>query len=199
MPLATSGLDERDDPAIVEPTDAIVRLSAGCMCGSDLWPYRGFDTAPDPTTVGHEYCGTVEAVGNEVRTVRPGQFVVGSFFTSDNTCAICRAGYQSSCIHRTNMNEIGAQAEFVRARAGDQLVGFVNVATDGGAHAFLLDTTVHRDWQRRGIGRRVVTAAITEARTSGMTWLHVDYEPHLDNFYRGCGFRSTDAGLLHLT
>ena len=88
---------------------------------------------------------------------------------------------------------------WITARAGDQLVGFVNVATDGGAHAFLLDTTVHPDWQRRGIGRRVVTAAITEARTYGMTWLHVDFEPHLNNLYRGCGFRSTDAGLLHLT
>jgi GNAT superfamily N-acetyltransferase len=88
---------------------------------------------------------------------------------------------------------------WITARAADQLVGFVNVATDGGAHAFLLDTTVHPDWQRRGIGRRVVTAAITEARMYGMTWLHVDYEPHLNNFYRGCGFRSTDAGLLHLT
>jgi GNAT superfamily N-acetyltransferase len=72
------------------------------------------------------------------------------------------------------------------------------VATDGGAHAFLLDTTVHSDWQRHGIGRRLVAAAIDEARTSGMTWLHVDYEPHLDRFYRGCGFRPTDAGLLHL-
>jgi threonine dehydrogenase-like Zn-dependent dehydrogenase len=124
-------LDERDDPAIVEPTDAIVRLSAGCVCGSDLWPYRGFDTAPEPTAIGHEYCGTVEAVGNEVRTVRPGQFVVGSFFTSDNTCAICRAGYQSSCIHRTNMNEIGAQAELVRVPLADgTLVATPDVPSD---------------------------------------------------------------------
>jgi GNAT superfamily N-acetyltransferase len=88
---------------------------------------------------------------------------------------------------------------WITARSDGVLVGFVNVATDGGAHAFLLDTTVHPDWQRRGIGRRLVTAAIIEARTYGMTWLHVDYEPHLNNFYRGCGFRSTDAGLLHLT
>jgi len=87
---------------------------------------------------------------------------------------------------------------WITARSDDRLVGFVNVATDGGAHAFLLDTTVHPDWQRHGIGRRLVVAAIDEARTSGMTWLHVDYEPHLDRFYRGCGFRPTDAGLLHL-
>jgi GNAT superfamily N-acetyltransferase len=87
---------------------------------------------------------------------------------------------------------------WITARSDDRLVGFVNVATDGGAHAFLLDTTVHCDWQRHGIGRRLVAAAIDEARTSGITWLHVDYEPHLDRFYRGCGFRPTDAGLLHL-
>jgi GNAT superfamily N-acetyltransferase len=87
---------------------------------------------------------------------------------------------------------------WMTARSDGQLVGFVNVATDGGAHAFLLDTTVHPDWQRHGIGRRLVRAAITEARGYGIRWMHVDYEPHLTNFYRGCGFRSTEAGLLHL-
>jgi GNAT superfamily N-acetyltransferase len=87
---------------------------------------------------------------------------------------------------------------WIAARSGDRLVGFVNVATDGGAHAFVLDTTVHPDWRRDGIGRRLVGAAIDQARASGITWLHVDYEPHLDGFYRGCGFRPTAAGLLHL-
>jgi GNAT superfamily N-acetyltransferase len=87
---------------------------------------------------------------------------------------------------------------WIAARATDRLVGFVNVATDGGAHAFLLDTTVHPDWQRQGIGRRLVAAAVDEVRAAGMTWLHVDYEPHLDDFYRGCGFRPTSAGLLRL-
>ena len=87
---------------------------------------------------------------------------------------------------------------WITARADGRLVGFVNVATDGGAHAFVLDTTVHPDWRRRGIGRRLVTAAIEEARTFGVTWMHVDYEAHLDRFYRGCGFGSTAAGLLHL-
>jgi GNAT superfamily N-acetyltransferase len=87
---------------------------------------------------------------------------------------------------------------WITARSGDRLVGFVNVATDGGAHAFVLDTTVHPDWRRDGIGRRLVGAAIDQARASGITWLHVDYEPHLDGFYRGCGFRPTAAGLLHL-
>jgi len=87
---------------------------------------------------------------------------------------------------------------WITAHAGDRLIGFVNVATDGGAHAFLLDTTVHPDWQRHGIGRRLVAAAADEARAAGATWLHVDYEPHLDGFYRGCGFRPTAAGLLRL-
>ncbi len=88
---------------------------------------------------------------------------------------------------------------WIAARCGDRLVGFVNVATDGGMHAFLLDTTVHPDWQRHGVGRRLVVAATEQARTAGVTWLHVDYEPHLEGFYRGCGFRPTAAGLLRLS
>jgi GNAT superfamily N-acetyltransferase len=87
---------------------------------------------------------------------------------------------------------------WVAAQSGDQLVGFVNVATDGGMHAFLLDTTVHPDWQRRGVGRDLVATAAGQARACGITWLHVDYEPHLDEFYRACGFRPTTAGLLRL-
>jgi threonine dehydrogenase-like Zn-dependent dehydrogenase len=112
-------LEDRDDPTILEPTDAIIRLSAGCVCGSDLWPYRGFDTPTEPSTIGHEYCGIVEAVGSEVQTVRPGQFVVGSFFASDNTCPICRDGYTTSCVHAVNMNAIGAQAELLRVPLAD--------------------------------------------------------------------------------
>jgi len=72
------------------------------------------------------------------------------------------------------------------------------VATDGGAHAFVLDTTVHPGLRRRGVGRRLVAAAVERARAAGAAWLHVDYEPHLDAFYRGCGFRPTAAGLLPL-
>jgi GNAT superfamily N-acetyltransferase len=88
---------------------------------------------------------------------------------------------------------------WIAARSGDRLVGFVNVATDGGAHAFLLDTTVHPDVQRHGIGRRLVVAAAGQARASGATWLHVVYEPHLEEFFKGCGFRPTAAGLRRLT
>src|ERR1043166_10079226 len=85
-------------PKITQPTDAILRLSATCICGSDLGPYRGIQPIAQPTPMGHEYCGIVEEVGKEVRNIKRGQFVVGSFATSDNTCAICRDGYQSSCV-----------------------------------------------------------------------------------------------------
>src|SRR2546421_12761352 len=87
---------------------------------------------------------------------------------------------------------------WIAARSSDRLVGFVNVATDGGTHAFLLDTTVHPNWQRHGIGRRLVVTAADQARASGATWLHVDYEPDLEEVYRACGCRPTAAGLLRL-
>ena len=87
---------------------------------------------------------------------------------------------------------------YVCAYRGPSLVGFVNVAWDGGAHAFILDTTVHPEWRRRGIGRRLVLMAVDEATERGIQWLHVDFEPHLRHFYRRCGFRPTEAGLLRL-
>jgi threonine dehydrogenase-like Zn-dependent dehydrogenase len=112
-------VEERDDPKITEPTDAIIRLSATCVCGSDLWPYRGIEPVDGPSPMGHEYAGIVEQVGSQVRTIRPGQFVVGSFFASDNTCEICQAGYQSSCIHRQPVGAEGAQAEYLRVPLAD--------------------------------------------------------------------------------
>jgi threonine dehydrogenase-like Zn-dependent dehydrogenase len=112
-------VEERDDPVIVEPTDAIIRLAATCVCGSDLWPYRGIEAIEAPAPMGHEYVGIVEAVGRDVATIRPGQFVIGSFFASDNTCEICQAGYQSSCVHRVLMGTIGTQAEFARVPLAD--------------------------------------------------------------------------------
>jgi threonine dehydrogenase-like Zn-dependent dehydrogenase len=81
-------MEERDDPRIVEPTDAILRLSATCVCGSDLWPYRGIEAVDGPSPMGHEFAGVVQEVGSQVTSITPGQFVVGSFFASDNTCAI---------------------------------------------------------------------------------------------------------------
>ena len=88
--------DEREDPRITQSTDAIIKMSATCVCGSDLWSYRGINPIKQPTPFGHEYCGTVEEVGRAVTSIRPGQFVIGSFFASDNTCPHCRAGYQTS-------------------------------------------------------------------------------------------------------
>src|SRR6266540_4462394 len=104
-------VEEREDPKIVDPTDAIIRLTATCICGSDLWPYRGVEPA-DHQVMGHEYVGVVEEIGDAVQTVKVGDFVVGSFVISDNTCEICRSGYQSQCVHRTFVAQaIGTQAE----------------------------------------------------------------------------------------
>jgi threonine dehydrogenase-like Zn-dependent dehydrogenase len=112
-------VEEREDPRIVEPTDAILRLSATCVCGSDLWPYRGVEAVDGPSPMGHEYAGIVQEVGRQVEHIRPGQFVVGSFWASDNTCQLCQAGYQSSCVHRVLMGTLGAQAESLRVPLAD--------------------------------------------------------------------------------
>jgi threonine dehydrogenase-like Zn-dependent dehydrogenase len=106
-----------DDPQILQPTDAIIRLSASCICGSDLWPYRGANPIRKPSPMGHEYCGIVEEVGSAVRSVRRGQFVIGSFFASDNTCPHCRHGYQTSCQQKTPVG--GAQAPLLRVPLAD--------------------------------------------------------------------------------
>jgi threonine dehydrogenase-like Zn-dependent dehydrogenase len=112
-------LEERDEPQIIDQTDAIIRLSATCICGSDLWPYRGIETTDGPAPMGHEYVGIVEDVGSVVGTIEPGQFVIGSFFASDNTCEICRSGYQSACIQREAVGAIGTQAERARIPLAD--------------------------------------------------------------------------------
>jgi len=104
--------EECETPRITQPTDAIVRLSVTSICGSDLWPYRGIQTVAEPTPMGHEYCGIVEEVGRAVTKIKPGQFVIGSFFASDNTCPTCQIGYQSSCQHREFVG--GAQAFVLR-------------------------------------------------------------------------------------
>src|SRR3954470_3639590 len=119
--------EERPDPTIVEPTDALIRLPVSCVCGSDLWPYRGIEPIDGPTPMGHEYVGIVEEVGSDVRLIEPGQFVVGSFFASDNTCEICRAGYQSSCIHRQPGAASGGQSQYLRVPLADGTL----VATPG--------------------------------------------------------------------
>jgi threonine dehydrogenase-like Zn-dependent dehydrogenase len=113
------------DPEIVNPTDAVIRIVATCVCGSDLWDYRGINPAGEPHPIGHEYAGVVEEAGREVTSVRPGQFVIGSFFASDGTCPICQAGYQSSCTRREFIG--GCQAEYVRVPLADGTL----VATPG--------------------------------------------------------------------
>lgn len=109
--------EEVDEPKIVHPTDAIIKLSASCICGSDLWPYRGLQPLSAPMHMGHEYCGVVVEVGSAVKTVKPGQFVVGSFCISDNTCPHCRFGFQSSCEQREFMSH--AQAPYARVPLAD--------------------------------------------------------------------------------
>ncbi len=119
-------VDETERPTIVEPTDAIIKLAATCICGSDLWPYRGIDKV-DHQAMGHEYVGTVEEVGSAVEDVKVGDFVVGSFFSSDNTCEICRSGYQTYCVHRGPGAVPGAQADYARIPNADGTL----VATPG--------------------------------------------------------------------
>ncbi|MCX4473039.1 alcohol dehydrogenase [Micromonospora sp. MW-13] len=97
-------VEEREDPRIIEPTDAIIRVTASCVCRSDLRPYRGIEAVNDQV-MGHEDVGVVEEIGPEVKNVKVGDFVIGSFVNSDNTCEICRSGYQSKCV----------QGEFVSA------------------------------------------------------------------------------------
>src|SRR5829696_8385795 len=123
--------EERPDPTIVEPTDAIIRISAVSVCVSNLWPYRGIEPIDGPTPMGHEYCGIVEEVGSEVENIKPGQFVVGSFFASDNTCPICQAGYQSRCVDARPIGAEGAQAPLLRVPLADgTLVATPDIPSD---------------------------------------------------------------------
>lgn len=120
-------VEEREDPTIQEPTDAVIKIVAACVCGSDLWPYRGADPAENQL-MGHEYVGVVEQIGDDVKTVKPGDFVVGSFVISDNTCPICTNGYQSRCVNGIFVDgQIGTQAEYARIPYADGTL----VATPG--------------------------------------------------------------------
>lgn len=128
-------VEERTDPTIVEPTDAVIRVTASCVCGSDLHPYRGVEPLGEhPQPMGHEYVGVVTEIGDQVSTVKVGDFVVGSFWASDNTCDICRTGYQSHCVHRVLMGTIGTQAEYARIPLADGTL----VATPGQPEADLV-------------------------------------------------------------
>lgn len=124
-------VEDRENPVIIEPTDAIIRVAASCICGSDLWPYRGAEPV-DHSPMGHEYVGVVTEIGSDVKTLEIGDFVVGSFFASDNTCEICQAGYQSRCMHATGLD--GTQAEYARIPLADGTL----VATPGQPEADLI-------------------------------------------------------------
>ncbi|NUQ99817.1 MAG: zinc-dependent alcohol dehydrogenase family protein [Streptomyces sp.] len=111
--------EQRDDPQIIDATDAVIRTVATCVCGSDLWDYRGINPVEQPVPFGHEYVGIVEEVGDDVKDIKPGQFVIGSFFASDNTCQNCRNGYQTNCLHREFVGAGGCQAEKIRIPLAD--------------------------------------------------------------------------------
>jgi threonine dehydrogenase-like Zn-dependent dehydrogenase len=135
--------EERADPTLQAPTDAVIRVTAACVCGSDLWDYRGINDVTQPTPMGHEYVGIVEEVGSQVTTVKPGQFVIGSFFASDNTCEICRAGFQSSCLHREYVGAGGAQAQHLRVPLADgTLVATPDLPDDDLVPSFLAASDV---------------------------------------------------------
>lgn len=120
-------VEERADPVVERPSDAVIRVVASCVCGSDLWTYRGVSRPSRPVPMGHEYVGVVEEIGADVRTVAVGDTVVGSFFASDNTCEICRAGYQARCVNAIPIGSLGAQAEYLRVPLADGTL----VATPG--------------------------------------------------------------------
>lgn len=109
--------EQREDPTIIEPTDAVIRTVATCVCGSDLWRYRGIADVPKPTPIGHEYVGVVEQIGADVKTVKPGDFVVGGFTHSDNTCPVCRKGATANCLNGGGYD--GCQAELIRIPQAD--------------------------------------------------------------------------------
>ena len=103
-------LEERPRPEISAPTDAVIKITAGCICGSDLWPYRGANEITPGDTIGHEMVGVIEEVGSEVRSFAPGDFVIVPFCTCDNTCPNCRNGAHSAC--RNGGFTTGGQGEY---------------------------------------------------------------------------------------
>ncbi len=139
-------VEEVPDPTMIAPTDALVRITAACVCGSDLWPYRGINEVKEPTRIGHEFVGIVEQVGSEVTTVKPGEFVIAPFTFSDNTCAHCEAGIQSACQQggiwgqpgRDGNLIDGGQGEFARVPLADGTLVSTPEVPDDSAVASLL-------------------------------------------------------------
>jgi threonine dehydrogenase-like Zn-dependent dehydrogenase len=126
-------IDNIPDAAIEQPTDAVIRITRACICGSDLWPYNDGPNV-DGQRMGHEAIGVVEEVGSEVRTIRRGQVVIMPFVNSDGTCLFCDEGLPSACVHRGffgNGGELGgAQAEALRIPMADGTLYAIDVAED---------------------------------------------------------------------
>ena len=167
-------VEEIEAPVIVEPTDAIIRVTATCVCGSDLWPYRGIEKLNGPTPMGHEYVGVVEQVGPDVNDIEVGDFVVGSFVASDNTCEICEAGFQSRCIHQVMMGSVGTQSEYARIPLADgTLVPVRGEPTERQARSLLAASDVlGTGWfaavsAEAGPGKTVARRRRRRSRTSG--------------------------------
>lgn len=124
-------------------------------------------------------------------------YCVNTLLTDAEMNGLCFASWQDHTSAKFG-SVLSRSLAYVTAYNEDELVGFVNLAWDGGEHAFLLDTLVHPDFRHRGIGSELVRQAIQEASLRNIKWVHVDFEPHLRGFYAGCGFRPTEAGLVRL-
>jgi threonine dehydrogenase-like Zn-dependent dehydrogenase len=121
------------DAGLVEPTDALVRVTRAAICGSDLWPYRTMEHSDTGRRMGHEFIGLVEAVGADVQTVKAGDLVVSPFLWSDGTCVLCREGLQSECLHggRYGFDDVdGGQGEAVRVPQADGTLVVLPVGAD---------------------------------------------------------------------
>ena len=129
------------DPAVIEATDAVVRVTFACICGSDLWPYKTMEHSETGRAMGHEAIGVVEAVGADVRTLKIGDVVVMPFAFSDGTCVFCHEGLQTSCVHGGffgTAEVAGAQAEAVRVPQADGTLFVLPVGEDDALMASLL-------------------------------------------------------------
>ena len=157
-------IEEVPDPSIVEPTDAVVRVTRGCICGSDLWPYASMEPSQSGQSMGHEAVGVVEEVGAGVRAIKRGDVVVMPFAFSDGTCAFCHEGLHTACVHvgffgNNGMN--GAQAEALRVPYADGTLFALNVGEDDALMPSLLTLSdvMGTGHDMRSIGRRLVRAA----------------------------------------
>jgi threonine dehydrogenase-like Zn-dependent dehydrogenase len=115
-------VEDVPDAHLIEPTDALVRVTRAAICGSDLWPYKSMEATDSGRRMGHEFIGVVEAVGADVRTIKTGELVVSPFLWSDGTCVFCREGLQSECLHggRYGFDDVdGGQGEAVRVPQAD--------------------------------------------------------------------------------